>query len=122
MDDRELEEFAEGMTPFVRRCVTDAVAPLTARMTELEARPPAEKGDPGPAGPAGGQGERGEPAPPPDAQLIPAELAEQIKSAIHLLHESPPIVQRDAARWPAQPRLSRIEHDADGNLVPVYDH
>lgn len=119
MDDREIAALAEGMVPFVREVVTDSLIALTARMAELEARPPAEKGEAGPAGP---QGDRGEAAPPPDAQLLPPDLAEQVKSAIHLLHESPPIVQRETARWPAQPRLSRIERDEHGNMVPVYDH
>jgi hypothetical protein len=55
--------------------------------------------------------------------MVPADLAEQIKSAIHLLHESPPIVKRDdqaGPKWPTLPRVSRIERDDDGNLVPIY--
>jgi hypothetical protein len=53
--------------------------------------------------------------------MVPPDLAEQIKSAIHLLHESPPIVKRDdQPKWPTPPRVSRIERDDDGNFVPIY--
>ena len=49
--------------------------------------------------------------------MLPPELAEQIASAVRMLHESPAI-QREALR-PA--KVTRIERDADGNFVPVYD-
>ena len=52
-----------------------------------------------------------------EATAVPPELAEQIASAVRMLHESPAI-QREAPR-PA--KVTRIERDADGNFVPVYD-
>jgi hypothetical protein len=52
-----------------------------------------------------------------EATTVPPELAEQIASAVRLLHESPAI-EREAPR-PA--KVTRIERDADGNFVPVYD-
>ena len=54
------------------------------------------------------------------AAVVPPELAEQIASAVRLLHESPPIMQRNEAPR-ASPRVARIERDDDGNLVPIYD-
>jgi hypothetical protein len=74
MDDSELDAFAKGMVPFVRKAVAEATA-------------------------------------------VPPELAEQIASAVRLLHESPAI-QREA---PTPAKVTRIERDADGNFVPVYD-
>ena len=51
---------------------------------------------------------------------VPPELAEQVASAVRLLHESPPIEKRsEIPRVP--PKVTRIERDADGNFVPVYD-
>ena len=57
--------------------------------------------------------------------IVPPELAEQIKSAIHLLHESPPIVQRNAPPSSASPlpppRPSRIERNENGGYTMIYD-
>ena len=52
-----------------------------------------------------------------EATAVPPELAEQIASAVRLLHESPSI-EREA---PRPLKVTRIERDADGNFVPVYD-
>lgn len=52
-----------------------------------------------------------------EATAVPPDLAEQIASAVRLLHESPTI-EREA---PRPPKVTRIERDADGNFVPVYD-
>ena len=52
-----------------------------------------------------------------EVTAVPPELAEQIASAVRMLHESPAI-EREAPR-PA--KVTRIERDADGNFVPVYD-
>ena len=57
---------------------------------------------------------------------MPAELAEQIASAVRMLHEAPAIVAAKddepiAVKWPL-PRISRIERDAQGNLVPIYQN
>jgi integrin beta 3 len=59
MDRNDIAALAKGMVPFVREVVTEAVAPLVARLAELEARP-TEKGDPGPAGDRGPPGDKGE--------------------------------------------------------------
>ena len=123
MDRNEIAALAKGMVPFVRELVTEAVAPLTARLAEIEARPPlpgpegpvGPKGDIGPSGPAGAQG-------PPIDTTLPTHLAEQVANAVRLLNESPPIpTQTQAAAPRAAPRISRIERDAEGNLVPIYD-
>jgi len=55
MHDSEIDALAKGMVPFVREVVTDTVAPLVARLAELEARP-ILKGDPGERGAEGPQG------------------------------------------------------------------
>jgi len=56
---------------------------------------------------------------------VPPELAEQIKQAIHLLHESPPIVQLNAPPRSASPlpppRPSRIERNENGGYTLIYD-
>lgn len=52
-----------------------------------------------------------------EATAVPPELAAQIASAVRMLHESPTL-EREA---PRQPKVTRIERDADGNFVPVYD-
>lgn len=51
---------------------------------------------------------------------VPPELAAQVASAVRLLHESPPITQRSEPPRPL-PKVARIEHDENGNLVPVYE-
>jgi len=52
------------------------------------------------------------------AAMLPPELAEQIASAVRTLHEAPQVTEAKAV-----PRVSRIERDADGNLIPIYhDH
>ena len=53
------------------------------------------------------------------AALLPAELAEQVASAVRLLHEMPSLEQR--AEAPRAPKITRVERDADGNFVPIYD-
>jgi hypothetical protein len=53
------------------------------------------------------------------AAVLPPELAAQLASAVRLLHESPPLEQRNDAARPA--RVTRIERDERGNFVPVYD-
>jgi hypothetical protein len=50
---------------------------------------------------------------------VPADLAAQIASAVRLLHEMPALEQR--AEAPRTPRIARVERDADGNFVPIYD-
>ena len=56
--------------------------------------------------------------------IVPPELAEQVKAAIHLLHESPPIVQRNAPPSMSPlppPRPSRIERNENGGFTLIYD-
>jgi hypothetical protein len=57
--------------------------------------------------------------------MVPSDLAEQVKSAIHLLHESLPIVQRNAPPPSASPlpppRPSRIERNENGGYTLIYD-
>jgi hypothetical protein len=40
---------------------------------------------------------------------------------VRLLHESPPIEQRNETPQVLPPRVVRIERDEEGNLVPIYD-
>jgi len=51
---------------------------------------------------------------------LPPELAGQVARAVRMLHESPGIEPRSEPPPPA-PKVTRIERDADGNFVPVYD-
>jgi len=51
------------------------------------------------------------------AAMLPPELAVEVASAARLLHELPPIVSRET---PAG-RVTRIERDESGALVPIYD-
>jgi hypothetical protein len=57
--------------------------------------------------------------------FVPPELAEQVKQAVHLLHESPPIVQQNAPPRSASPlpppRPSRIERTENGGFTLIYD-
>ena len=55
------------------------------------------------------------------ALLVPPELAGQIKSAIHLLHESPPIVQQRSASPLPPRRVRRIERDENGGYTLIDD-
>jgi hypothetical protein len=53
---------------------------------------------------------------------LPPELAEQVAKAVRLLHEAPPLEQRnEAAQASSPPRVARIERDEHGNFVPIYD-
>ena len=57
-----------------------------------------------------------------EAQKLPSELAEQVASAVRLLHESPPTEQRAVLPSISPPaRVARIERDEQGNFVPVYE-
>jgi hypothetical protein len=51
------------------------------------------------------------------AVMLPSELAVEVASAARLLHELPDIVSRET---PAG-RVTRIERDESGALVPIYD-
>lgn len=53
-------------------------------------------------------------------KMLPPDLAEQVANAVRLLHESPEIVKAVPPQS-SPPRVTRIERDDDGNLVPVYD-
>jgi hypothetical protein len=55
-----------------------------------------------------------------EATMLSPELAEQVALSVRLLHESPPI-ERNEMPKPPSPKVTRIERDADGNFVPVYD-
>jgi hypothetical protein len=57
--------------------------------------------------------------------MVPPELAEQVAAAVRLLHESPVLAKAGIAEIketprPIPPRVTRIERDEDGNLVPIY--
>lgn len=120
MNRSEIAALAEGMVPFVRECVSEATAPLTARIAELEARP-AEKGAAGEQGPQGEAGPSGPPGPMGETNImLPPEVAEQVASAVRLLHESP-LLEGRAAPQPSSPKVARIERDEQGNFVPVYE-
>ena len=94
MDDRTIQALARGMVPFVREAIADALAPFTARLVELEARPiglegpsgppgnPGAVGEPGPQGLPGPPGERGQQGPdgergPAGAQGQPGDRGEK---------------------------------------------
>jgi Collagen triple helix repeat (20 copies) len=62
MDEGTIKALAAGVAPFVRECVAEAVAPMVARLAQLELRP-IEKGDAGPAGERGAEGPQGSPGP-----------------------------------------------------------
>jgi hypothetical protein len=91
MDRNAIAILAKGLVPFVREVIAEATEPLTARIAELEARPieKGEAGEKGADGPPGPKGDSGELA------MVPPELAEQVALALRLLHESPPLKQRD---------------------------
>lgn len=83
MDRTEIAALAQGVVPFVRECVIEALAPFSARIAELEARPilKGETGPPGPQGLPGAPGEvgpRGQDGPPgergPQGEIGPAGL------------------------------------------------
>lgn len=121
MDDNEMAALAEGMVPFVRECMTEATAPLIAKLAEFETRP-IEKGEAGTSGPPGPEGPPGPKGDSGELAMLPAELAEQVASAVRLLHESPDLLeaQRETPR-PPTPKVIRIERDDEGNFVPIYD-
>ena len=52
---------------------------------------------------------------------MPPELAAQVADAVRLLHEAPPIQAPIQPATKSPPRVSRIERDDDGNLIPIYD-
>jgi hypothetical protein len=65
MDLSEIAALAKGLVPFVREAIAAEVAPLIARIAELEARPveKGETGDRGPQGETGAEGPRGHDGP-----------------------------------------------------------
>lgn len=131
MKDSEIAALARGVVPFVRQVVDEAIAPLTEHiLKDAASKEPGPQGDAGPAGPqgepgpAGPQGESGPVGPQGEPgeigkTLVPPELAEAIASAVRTLHEAPPIMEPEMKSAP--PRVTRIERDDDGNLVPIYE-
>jgi hypothetical protein len=119
MDRNAIAVLAKGLVPFVREVVTEAVAEPIARIAVLEARP-IEKGDAGERGPSGQQGPPGPKGDSGELAMLPPELAGQVASAVRLLHESPALEQRSESPRPSS-KVTRIERDADGNFVPVYE-
>jgi hypothetical protein len=91
MERTAIAALAKGLVPFVREVVANALSPLAARLAEIEKREP-------------------EPA-----IVLPPDIADQVASAVRLLHELPPAATRSA------PRVTRIERDDTGALVPIYD-
>jgi Collagen triple helix repeat (20 copies) len=63
MDDETITALAKGLMPVVRENIASALAPIVARLANIEARP-IEKGDPGANGAPGAQGEPGPAGPP----------------------------------------------------------
>jgi integrin beta 3 len=66
MDRTAIAALAKGLVPFVRDVVTEALAPLAARVAALEVRPVEKgaqgaQGEPGPPGPQGQDGPQGLP-------------------------------------------------------------
>jgi len=55
----------------------------------------------------------------PGTAMLPTELAIEVARAVRTLHEVPPVVERSEP--PVASRVVRIERDAEGNLVPIYD-
>jgi hypothetical protein len=53
--------------------------------------------------------------------IVPPELAEQVAAAVRLLHESPPVAEHKETSQMSPRRIARIEHDDEGNLVPIYE-
>jgi len=56
-------------------------------------------------------------------ETVPPELAEQVKAAIHLLHSSPPIVEKNAPPQSVFPRArpTRIERTESGGYTLIYE-
>jgi len=53
------------------------------------------------------------------SMIVPPELAEQIASAVRLLHENSPPVQQHTETPNA--KILSVKRDDEGNFVPVYD-
>ena len=119
MDRTEIDALAQGLVPFVRDSVSEAVTPLAARIVKLEARPP-EKGETGAQGESGPQGPPGPKGDSGELAMLSPEIAEQVANAVRLLHESPEIVTEIAIPQ-RQAKVARIERDEQGNFVPIYD-
>jgi hypothetical protein len=112
--------------------VLETMERLAGRIVALEARPaardgrdgapgsPGRDGTPGrdgERGPPGDRGERGEPGPVAEPEQLPPELAIEVASAARLLQEPPPVIPPS----PAVHRIARVERDAEGNFVPIYE-
>lgn len=126
MDRTEIAALAEGLVPFVREVTDEKLTPLAIRLAKLEERPiekgdSGEKGDPGEKGADGNKGERGEPGPAGEQVIpvLPPEIAAEVARAVRTLHEAPLLIERSEPLPPS--KVVRIERDADGNLVPIYD-
>jgi hypothetical protein len=118
MKDDEITALAKGVAPFVRECVSEALKAVDVRLGELETRAPVP-GPVGPQGEVGLKGEKGEKGEcSADSIMLSAELAQQVASMARLLHESPPIAEGEQK---AQPRITRIKRDEQGNFQLVYD-
>jgi hypothetical protein len=116
---------AEQTVPAIKQYMDEKLKELRAQIEALPAvkADPGPQGEVGPAGPAGPQGESGPAGPQGEPgelskTLVPPELAEAVASAVRTLHEAPPIMEPETKSVP--PRVTRIERDDDGNLVPIY--
>jgi hypothetical protein len=59
--------------------------------------------------------------PPPAADLIPPELAEQVRDALRLLYGPTPFPDPPVAQLSGPSRPSRIERDGNGGYSLIYD-
>ena len=104
MDDRQIAALAKGMVPFVREVVAEAVAPLVARIEQLDARPiekgpEGPSGSPGPAGPPGPIGDPGRDGrDAADLALLRNYIDERVGAALDTVFKSATITTPDNGR------------------------
>jgi hypothetical protein len=53
--------------------------------------------------------------------IVSPEIAARVAGMVRLLHEASPLMEKSEPLRSLPPRIMRVERDAQGNFVPIYD-
>jgi hypothetical protein len=55
------------------------------------------------------------------SMIVSPEIAAQVAEMVRMLHEASPLTEWSEPLRSLPPRITRVERDAQGNFVPIYE-